>query len=556
MFKIYNKQSSKSSFLRFLLIGSLSLGIMVSCDKELEQFPSNAFAADNFWTSESNANIALTGAYRGAIEYGTQVVPSDWWTYCGIVFMEFATDNAYDRRGDNSTQNRLTNGTLLPNNNVVNGYWKGSYKRIAICNDFLENIDQVAMEQAKIDRMSAEVQFLRATQYFYISQFWGSAPLVTTTLTPDEANNVDKASKSELVAFVENELKAAAAVLPTFGELKAGEAGRASKQAAWAFLGRLYLGEKKFTEASQVYKQIIDAGDNIIDPDYKSLFTPANEGSSENIFSSQYFGGQAGNALPQHAYPAVASGWHIVNPLGSLADAYGFDDGTPLSYDDPRFDYSDMGANRDPRFRYNFIWDGSTFAGKTYDCHPDSTGSVDQLTYSKQATRTGYGLRKFFDESFSGNLRSDYGGNIPIIRYAEVLLSYLEAELEAGNPITQELLDLTINAVRGRASVGLPPITETDVEALRPILRNERRIELALEGQRLWDIFRWEIGDEVLVGDFWGAPFPNSTLYPTTSKKIDAQSRWYVTTKNFREGVDDVWPIPESEVNVNPKLGN
>lgn len=556
MFKIYNKQSSKSSFLRFLIIGSLSLGALVSCDKELEQFPSNAFAADNFWTSESNANIALTGAYRGAIEYGTQVVPSDWWTYCGIVFMEFATDNAYDRRGDNSTQNRLTNGTLLPNNNVVNGYWQGSYKRIAICNDFLENIDQVAMEQAKIDRMSAEVQFLRATQYFYISQFWGSAPLVTTTLTPDEANNVDKASKSELVAFVENELKAAAAVLPTFGELKAGEAGRASKQAAWAFLGRLYLGEKKFTEASQVYKQIIDEGDNIIDPDYKSLFTPANEGSSENIFSSQYFGGQAGNALPQHAYPAVASGWHIVNPLGSLADAYGFDDGTPLSYDDPRFDYSDMGANRDPRFRYNFIWDGSTFAGKTYDCHPDSTGSVDQLTYSKQATRTGYGLRKFFDESFSGNLRSDYGGNIPIIRYAEVLLSYLEAELEAGNPITQELLDLTINAVRGRASVGLPPITETDAEALRPILRNERRIELALEGQRLWDIFRWEIGDEVLVGDFWGAPFPNSTLYPTTSKKIDAQSRWYVTTKNFREGVDDVWPIPESEVNVNPKLGN
>lgn len=537
-------------------MGIISLGAIVSCDKELEQFPSNAFAADNFWTSESNANIALTGAYRGAVEYGTQVVPSDWWTYCGIVFMEFATDNAYDRRGDNSTQNRLTNGTLLPNNNVVNGYWKGSYKRIAICNDFLENIEKVNMEQAKIDRMKAEVQFLRATQYFYLSQFWGSAPLVTATLTPDEANNVDKASKAELVTFVENELKTAAAALPTFGELNAGEAGRASKQAALAFLGRLYLGEKKFPEASIVYKQIIDMGDNIIDPDYSSLFIPSNENSSENIFSAQYFGGQAGNSLPQHAYPAVASGWHIVNPLGSLADAYGFDDGTPLSYEDPRFNYEDMGANRDPRFRYNFIWDGATFAGRTYDCHPDSSGSVDQLTYSKQATRTGYGLRKFFDESFSGNLLSDYGGNIPIIRYAEVLLSYLEAELEAGNAITQQLLDLTINAVRGRASVGLPPITETNAAALRPILRNERRIELALEGQRLWDIFRWGIGDEALVGDFWGAPFPNSTLYPTTSKKIDPQSRWYVTSKNFREGVDDVWPIPESEVNVNPKLGN
>ncbi|MUH34567.1 RagB/SusD family nutrient uptake outer membrane protein [Zobellia amurskyensis] len=531
--------------------------ILVSaCDKELEQFPSNAFAKDNFWTSESNANIALTGAYRGAIEYGTQVVPSDWWTYCGIVFMEFATDNAYDRRGDNSTQNRLTNGTLLPNNNVVNGYWQGSYKRIAICNDFLENIGNVEMEQAKIDRMAAEVRFLRASTYFYISQFWGSAPLVTTTLTPDEANNVDKASKAELVAFVISELKAAVEDLPSFAQLSGSEAGRASKQAAMAFLGRMYLGENDFDQASKVYKEIIDMGENGIDPDYASLFTPVNEGSSENIFSTQYFGGQAGNALPQHAFPAVASGWHIINPLGSLADAYGFDDGTPLSYEDPRFDYDDMGANRDPRFRYNLLWDGSSFGDNIYDCHPDHTESLDQLTYSKQATRTGYGLRKFFDESFNGNLKSDYGGNIPIIRYAEVLLSYLEAELEAGNPITQQLLDETINAVRGRASVGLPPITETDAATLRPILRNERRIELALEGQRLWDIFRWDIGDEVLVGDFWGAPFPDSTLYPTTSKKIDPQSRWYVTTKNFRAGIDDVWPIPESEVNVNPKLGN
>ena len=553
---LYNEYFRKSTFFKYLFAGISILALTISCDKELEQYPSNAFAKDNFWTSESNANIALTGAYRGAVEYGTQVVPTDWWTYCGIVFMEFATDNAYDRRGDNSTQNRLTDGTLLPNNNVLKGYWEGSYQRIAICNDFLENIENVAMDQAKINRMKAEVTFLRATQYFYLSQFWGSAPLVTSTLTPDEANNVDKAPKAALVSFVESEMKAAVEALPTFGELTASEAGRASKQAALAFLGRLYLGEKRFVEASAVYKQIIDMGDNQIDPDYRSLFIPSNENSNENIFSSQYFGGQAGNSLPQHAYPAVASGWHIVNPLGSLADAYGFDDGTPLSYDDPRFDYDDMGANRDPRFRYNFIWDGATFSGRTYDCHPDHSESVDQLTYSKQATRTGYGLRKFFDESFSGNLRTDYGGNIPIIRYAEVLLSYLEAELEAGNAITQQLLDETINVVRGRASVGLPPITETDPSALRPILRNERRIELALEGQRLWDIFRWGIGDEVLVGDFWGAPFPNSTLYPTTSKKIDPQSRWYVTTKNFREGVDDIWPVPESEVNVNPKLGN
>src|SRR5680860_739711 len=173
------KYITNTSFLKYLSVGIALIALIVSCDKELEQFPSNAFAKDNFWTSESNANIALVGAYRGAIEYGTQVNPTDWWTYCGIVFMEFATDNLYDRRGDNSSQNRLTDGTLLPDNSVIDGYWKGSYKRIAICNDFLENIGNVDIDQAKIDRMKAEVSFLRATQYFYLSQFWGSAPLLS-----------------------------------------------------------------------------------------------------------------------------------------------------------------------------------------------------------------------------------------------------------------------------------------------------------------------------------------------------------------------------------------
>lgn len=526
-----------------------------SCDSELEKFPSNAFAKDNFWTSESNANIALTGVYRGAIAYGTQVVPSDWWTYCGVIFLEFATDNAYDRRGDNSTQNRLTNGTLLPDNNVIKGYWDGSYTRIAICNDFLENIDKVPMEKAKIDRMKAEVRFIRAAQYFYMSQFFGSVPLIQKTLTPAEANNVDKAPKAAIVQFVIAEFTAAAESLPYFGKLGPNEIGRASKQAAQGFLGRMYLSEKKYAEAAAAFKQIMDKGDNRIDPDYQSLFLPSNENSSENIFSVQYLAGQAPNALTQHALPAVVSGWHIINPLGSLADAYGFSDGTPLSYSDPKFSYQNMGANRDPRFRYNLLWDGAKYGSKTYVCHPDSTKSLDQLTYSKQATRTGYGLRKFFDENFSGNLVTDYGANLPIIRYAEVLLSYLEAEMEAGKPITQELLDLTINAVRARPSVKLPPLKAMDANALRPLLRNERRIELAFEGQRLWDIFRWGIGEQVLTGDFWGAPFPNSTLLPKISKKQDPQKRWFVTTKNFRKS-DYVWPIPQSEVNVNPKLAN
>jgi tetratricopeptide (TPR) repeat protein len=536
------------------LLGIILLGI-TSCGDELAQSPSDQFDKENFWTNESNAMIGLTGVYRGNINYGTQVNPSDWWTYAGIVFFEHATDNAFDRRGKNANQNRLTNGTLLANNGVIDSYWKGSYIRIAIANDFLENIGRVAMDEAKIKRMTAEARFIRACQFFYLSQYWGAVPLVTKTLTPEEANVVTKASKSEIVNFVIKEFSEAAADLPRYKDMPSSEFGRASKQAALAFLGRIYLSEKKYAEASQAYKQIIDFGDNIIDPDYGSIFNTTNEASAENIFSVQYYSGLAGNALTQHALPANIGGWHIVNPLESLAVNYDFTDGTPFSYDDPRFNPLNMAENRDPRFAATFLYDGCVFAGKVYDCNPDHNSSVDQLTYSKQATRTGYGLKKFFDENFAGDLSSGYGGNLPIIRYAEVLLSYLEAELEGGKPITQELLDMTINKTRGRASVNMPPIIETNPSNLRPMLRKERRIELALEGVRYWDLLRWGILGDVMQGDFWGASFPNSIK---TGSKPDptGHKRWWVDNKAFKKGVDEVWPIPESETNINPGLLN
>lgn len=318
-------------------------------------------------------------------------------------------------------------------------------------------------------------------------------------------------------------------------------------------MGRVYLAEKKFAEASAAYKQIIDFGDNIIDADYGSIFNSTNENSAENIFSLQYCEGLAPNFLAQHGYPANKSGWHLINPLESLASQYDFNDGTPFSYADPRFNSRNMAANRDPRFAATFLYDGCTFGGNIYDCHPDNSKSVDQLTYSKQATRTGYGLRKFLDTNFSGDLKTGYGGNIPIIRYSEVLLSYLEAELEGGKPITQPLLDLTINKIRGRASVKMPAITITDASQLRPVLRKERRIEMALEGLRYWDLLRWGTLGDVMQGNFWGASFPDAKY---TGSKVDptGNKRWWVDTKAFRKGQDEVWPIPQTEQDINPNL--
>ena len=537
-----------------IFLAILMLGIS-SCGEKLNLNPKNQYAKDDFWTNETNALIALTGVYRGNISYGTQTNPSDWWSYCGLVLFEHATDNAFDRRGKNAAQNRITNGTLLADNAVIGTYWGGSYKRIAGCNNFLENIATVPMDESKVKRMTAEARFIRACQYFYLSQFWGAVPMITKTLTPDEANVVTKTAKADIVNYVITELKESAVDLPRYKDIPASEFGRASKQAALAFLGRIYLAEKRYLEASAAYKEIIDYGDNIIDPDYGSIFSTKNEASAENIFSVIYYETLAGNGLTQHGLPAVKGGWHLINPLESLVSQYDFNDGTPFSYADPRWDSHNMAANRDPRFAATFLWDGCTFGGKIYDCHPDHAGSVDQLTYSIQATRTGYGLRKFLDETFTGDLKDGYGGNLPIIRYAEVLLSYLEAELEGAKPITQELLDATINKTRGRASVNMPAITVTDATLLRPILRKERRIELALEGIRYWDLLRWGILGTTMQGDFWGASFPDAIK---TGSKTDptGNKRWWVDNKKFRIGKDEVWPIPESETNINPALLN
>lgn len=522
----------------------------VSCD--LERTPLDKFAEGDFWTSEDNAQLALTGLYRGNILFNSpEYNPTDWWSYGGLLFMEFPTDNAYDRRGTNSNFHKMTSGALLANNPYVKNYWENSYAKITRCNRFLEGIGKLN-DPAVVKRFTAEARFIRAAQYFYLSQFFRDVPLVTKVLTKDEANSVEKTPQAKITEFVAKELTEAADDLPRFKDLKANEAGRASKQAALAFLGRAYLGAKMYAEAAAAYKQIMDWGDNTIDAKYSSLFLPEGENSSENIFSMQYLQDLAGNALPQHALPVKDGGWCLINVAAGLFEAYQFKDGTDFSYESPLYDPANLGKNRDPRLDYTIYYNGATFKGAVYDCHPDSKGG-DKVA-GGQTTQTGLMMRKYFDETWSGNLNS-YGGNVPVIRYAEVLLSYLEAKLEAGDAITQGLLDETINKVRGRASVKMPPVTETDAAALRPILRNERRVELAMEGIRYWDLLRWGIADQALNGYIFGAPFPGSErVSKTPDGTLDPYGRWYVNSRSFRKGQDEKWPIPQSEQDINPNL--
>lgn len=532
-----------------------SIVLLGACRKELDKSPLDKFASTTFWTSEQNALMALTGVYRGNIKMGNgaEFSPSDWWSYHGLVFLDLATDNGYDRRGENSPLTQMTNGSLTPSNRYLGLYWSNSYLRIARCNYFINNVGKTPMDTGEINRMKAEARFIRASQYFYLSQYFGSVPLTTKILSLEEANTISKSAKTDVEKFVENELIAAANALPRYKDLPPSEAGRATKQAALAFLGRLYLAEERWQDAANTYKKIIDWGDNIIDPDYASLFNGTNENSKEIIFQTRYEQNTAPDAILQHIGPAILGGWHFFCPLGSLVESYDFKDGTPFSFDDPRYDPQDIGANRDPRLKYSILYNGETIWGKPYISHPDSMDSPDQLTLTKQATRTGFSIRKYLPDEFSGDLKNS-GIDLPIIRYPEILLSYLEAKIEAGAPVTPSLLDMTINQVRSRSTVDMPPVTETDPAKLLQIVRHERRIEFTFEGIHLWDLLRWHTADSVLNGNFYGAAFPGAkNIRKAPDGHTDPYSRWYVTTKHFRQQ-DYQWPIPQSEVNINPQL--
>jgi hypothetical protein len=215
----------------------------------------------------------------------------------------------------------------------------------------------------------------------------------------------------------------------------------------------------------------------------------------------------------------------------------------------PLYDANNPYNNRDPRLDATIFIPGRTmFKGQLYESRP-GFGSPDEFTLYNYS---GYMIKKGCDQNFSGNLMNS-GVNVPIIRYSEVLLSYLESMLESGAAIDQALLDKSINLVRGRAEVHMPSVTETNKDNLRVILRRERRVELAFEGPRLFDLLRWGIAAEELKGDFTGLKLTNDAAHYTTYP-VDADGYYKWEFKNFKKGVNELWPIPLGEMQVNKNL--
>jgi len=539
MKKRYSNSIAPKIWLFVLLLGIFNTG----CNNDfLDKQPLDSASDATFWKTADDAQLALVGCYNTGAGWQGE----DFWTPRALLYLDLMAGNGSEKE---LIPDHVTDGTLTSSYWVTSNYWTNGYKKITTCNNFLDHIGDITMDESEKAIITAEVRTLRAYQYFNLALYFGDVPLVQHVLTLEEANSVSRTSRETIWAFLETELKESAAILPK--TRPDSENGRITAGAALGILGRLQMEEKKWSDAAATYKSIMDFNCYSIDPKYRELFLGDHEFSKEIIMSSQYLKDTYGQVLLIYMTPEAWGGWHQFSPFNELVKTYECTDGKTID-ESPLYDKNNPYNNRDPRLDATvFIPERTVFRGTTYTTNPTS-GNNDK--FGKYPVWSGYSILKFMEDDESVSVWSS-GTNWIIIRYAEVLLGYLESKLESGATIDQALLDQTINLVRGRAAVNMPPVTTTDATELREIVRRERRVEFAFEGLRYYDILRWGIAADELNHQFTGQKLTNDpssyTAYP-----VDADGYYIMSQQNraFIAGKNELWPIPQTEIDINPNL--
>ena len=503
----------------------------------LDEQPLNSISSATFWKSESDAMLALNGIYTsstvGDNSYSNQ-----------LLAYSSKTGDAEYRVGAIGS---VYSGYFLSTSAEVSNIWNRSYTAIYRSNYFLENIESVEMNPALKTQLIAEVRFMRAYEYFYLSLWFGGVPLITNVLTIEEANTISRNPLDEVVNYALSELTEAAKDLPA--TRPDNERGRIVKAAALAAKGRLLLMHKRWAEAASTYKEIIDLNAHQIDPQFKAIFEEAGSKSSkEIILSTICITSLRPNLQNQMNYqPQQYGGYEESVPTQEMVDAFLMNDGLPIE-ESPLYDPANPYENRDPRIYASiFLPYYTVFRGRLYD-----EIAIGRLNV------TGYGWKKYVTEDWAGAPMNS-GEDIILIRYAEVLLSYLEAKLENGDVITQELLDQTINQVRGRAEVQMPAVTETDPAKLREIIIRERRVEFCFERVvRYMDIMRWglfpDCANQIIYGMKMTDDPDNYTTY-VVEKVGKYRGHYIVLDKRGTFTADHIYlPLPQFEIDVNKNL--
>lgn len=537
-----------------ILVGIFSIGSICmfnSCGEDyLEVNPKDAVFASSVWNSYQNTNLFLTGIY-GSLDYDFLF---------GYDPFENWSDNSEATFGWVASNNGVARRDYSTSNSPVDGLWWSFYANIRKCNTVLKNVpitDGMTKEQK--DLVIGQTLFLRAHFYFQLSKYFGGVPLIGVPLDRTSGEDIlyPRGTYSETIDFIRKDLTDAVVLLPKTWDSNG--TGRATKGSALAMRNEAELYAERWNDCINTYNEIVNLGKYDLVANYKSIFQPATEDNAEVMFDIGFDGSTRGHNAELFLSPridasGVAAGWGHMLPTQELIDSYEFTDGA--AGNDPAH-ANDPYKNRDNRFYASILYNGSTWRGATITTRWDPT--VQQGTFSNsfdenhshQGTLTGYYFNKYIDETITPSETNWYGKpinktNAIYFRFAEMLLNFAEAKNELSGP-DGTVYD-AINRLRSRGGIPALP-AGLDKTAMRSKIRNERRVELAFEGKRYWDIMRWKIGDQVF-NKSKGAMRIELNAGVLSYNRVNA----YRGDMKFNSPRDYLFPIPQSAIDKNSKL--
>lgn len=479
--------------------------ILFSCSEDfLEKTDPNRLVADNFYETENQVEQALNGVYSQL-----QNIISDQWQY-----NEFTTDNTtlhfnVGNRGQGPALEALEFWQVNSSTPNINNLYNSLYGALVNINTTLAKLKEATFDETAIQRFEGQLKFLRAYYYFHLVQYFGEVIIITEPLaTPEEAWDYERRPVDEVYELVESDLNTAVSVLPVSYEAE--EVGRVTKGAALALLGKVYLTRKEYQQAINTLTEVTTLGYELL-PNYADIFDPANKNHAESIFAAQF---QGGNELGEHS-----SFIYTFAPRESVGAVIDFPGQNGGGWNIPSLDMIAAYEAGDLRKEVS-LKEGYT----------DLEGEWVPVPY----------INKY---NHPHAIRGRTDDNWPILRYADVLLMLAEAINEVSGP--SEAYPY-LNAVRERA--GLALLSGLNQEAFRDVVLKERRVELAFENHRWFDLKRTNTPQE--LADFLNAYGERERNNPTTDRGgIPFSAADFVF-----EPYEALFPIPADQILINSDL--
>ncbi|MGN6531948.1 MAG: RagB/SusD family nutrient uptake outer membrane protein [Ginsengibacter sp.] len=448
----------------WVMIACFAIGLN-SCSKD---FTSSSAAlvgqpdAKNFW---QNADGAAAG--RAVVSMYANLRSWNNIAFAAIAVESLGADDAVKGSvpTDAAYLNQYDNFTVDPSEGQLDGFWTAQYQNINYANQIIDNVPNINMDAGLKARYVAEAKFVRAYSYFRLERAFGNIPLVLKVpSTPGELNPVQSAP-ADVWAAIEKDLTDAASVLPvSYGPA---DVGRATKGAALALHAKVSMYQNKWSDVLNYSKQVMDLGVYSLFPDYYAMFRIANENNAESIFEIQcnYLAGNS--TLSNSQYSQVqgnrdaGAGWGFNVPTQDLVNAF---------------------EAGDPRLNFTVMMQGTT------------TPSGDAVPMAAAGAPTMYSMKAYVPFTLAKATNQGADQNFRFLRYADVILMNAEANAQLGNT-TDALASLEKIRARARtqaddANTALPEITTTDKTSLLKAIWHERRVELAMENDRYFDVIR------------------------------------------------------------------